>query len=76
VKAPISACLIVKNEIGQIENCLKSIRPYVEEIVVVDTGSTDGTPEIVKKYADIFEVFTGCNDSEGRIFFFSKTKKF
>lgn len=75
MKAPISACLIVKNEIGQIENCLKSIRPYVEEIVVVDTGSTDGTPEIVKKYADIFEVFTGCNDSEGRIESFSLARQ-
>jgi glycosyltransferase involved in cell wall biosynthesis len=75
VKAPISACLIVKNEIGQIENCLKSIRPYVEEIVVVDTGSTDGTPEVVKKYADIFEVFTGCNDSEGRIESFSVARQ-
>jgi glycosyltransferase involved in cell wall biosynthesis len=64
---PISACLIVKNEEGQIESCLRSIRPHVSELVVVDTGSTDSTPDIVRKYADKFEVFTGCNDSEGRI---------
>lgn len=63
----ISACLIVKNESRQIESCLKSIRPHVQELCVVDTGSDDGTPEIVKKYADKFEVFTECNNSDGLI---------
>lgn len=66
-KVPLSACLIVRNEEIQIENCLKSIREYVQEIVVIDTGSTDRTPEIARKYADIFEVFTECNDEQGRI---------
>lgn len=61
MKAPVSLCIIVKNE-PLLENCLKSIKDYVEEIVIVDTGSTDNTPEIAKKYADIFEVYTGCND--------------
>lgn len=74
-KAPISVCLIVKNEIGQIESCLKSIRPYVEEIVVVDTGSSDGTLEIIKKYADVVEIFTECNDPEGRITSFSVARQ-
>jgi glycosyltransferase involved in cell wall biosynthesis len=75
MKAPVSACLIVKNEIGQLEACLQSLRPHVEEIVIIDTGSNDGTPEIAKKYADIFEVFTGCNDSEGRISSFSVARQ-
>lgn len=70
-KAPVSVCIIAKNESGRIERCLQSIRDHVEEIVVVDTGSTDDTPEIAKKYADIFEVFTGCNDEQGRIEDFS-----
>lgn len=65
--APVSACLIVKNEISRIELCLQSLRPYVAQLVVVDTGSTDGTYEIVKKYADVHEVFTECNDSDGRM---------
>lgn len=63
-RAPVSLCMIVKNEILQLENCLKSIRDYVEEIVIVDTGSTDGTQEIAKKYCDIFEQFDECNDPE------------
>lgn len=61
MKAKVSVCMIVKNE-PMLEACLKSIRDFVEEIVVVDTGSTDNTPEVAKKYADIFEVYTSCND--------------
>jgi glycosyltransferase involved in cell wall biosynthesis len=74
-RAPVSCCLIVKNEIAQIESCLKSVRPYVEEIVVVDTGSTDGSFEVCAKYADIHERFSDCNDSEGRILDFSMARQ-
>jgi len=47
----ISACLIVKNEEKVIERCLKSL-DFVEEIIVVDSGSNDKTVEIAKKYTD------------------------
>ncbi|MBW7942468.1 MAG: glycosyltransferase, partial [Candidatus Kuenenia stuttgartiensis] len=39
----ISACLIVKNEERFLPNCLNSVKNAVDEIVVVDTGSTDNT---------------------------------
>jgi glycosyltransferase involved in cell wall biosynthesis len=74
-QAPISACLIVRNEIANIEACLQSIRPFVKEIVVVDTGSTDGTQEIVKRYADVFEEFRECNDENDRIQDFSLARQ-
>lgn len=45
----ISLCMIVKNEEHYLEDCLTSVRPHVDEIIVVDTGSTDGTVEIARK---------------------------
>lgn len=46
MKTKITACLIVKNEEENIEQCLDSIKDYVSQIVVVDTGSNDLTPAI------------------------------
>lgn len=75
MKSPISLCMIVKNE-PLLEKCLLSIKDFVSEIVILDTGSTDNTPAIAKKYADIFEVYTDCNDPEtGLIEDFSKARQ-
>jgi len=53
VPAPtISACMIVKNEEAFLENCLRSIKDWVDEIIVVDTGSTDKTVEIARRFTD------------------------
>lgn len=51
----LSLAMIVKNEAEHIEKCLSTARPHVDEIVVIDTGSTDGTQEIARQYADVFE---------------------
>ena len=42
--------MIVKNEERVLGDCLTSIKPWVNEIIVVDTGSTDRTPEIAKEH--------------------------
>jgi len=48
----ISVCLIVKNEEKYIDNCLASVKKIADELIVVDTGSTDRTVEIARKYTD------------------------
>ena len=54
--AKISACIISYNEEQKIEGCLKSLEGIVDEIIIVDSLSTDKTKEIAKKYTDkIFE---------------------
>jgi len=45
-RALLSACLIVKNEEKFLDRCLGSLRGLADEVVVVDTGSTDRTREI------------------------------
>ena len=44
--------MIVKNEEAFLEQCLKSIKDYVDEIIIVDTGSTDRTVEIAGRFTD------------------------
>ncbi len=46
----ISLCIIVKNEEIHIARCLNSVAELVDEIIIVDTGSTDRTIEIVSNY--------------------------
>ena len=50
--AKISACIISFNEEKKIEDCLKSLVDIVDEIIIVDSLSTDSTLEIAKKYTD------------------------
>jgi len=49
-KRSISACIMAKNEEKLLPNCLKSLKPLVDEIILVDTGSTDRTVDIAKMY--------------------------
>jgi glycosyltransferase involved in cell wall biosynthesis len=52
MKLPISAVILTYNEEKNIEICLKSICEWISEIFIVDSGSTDKTIEIAKKYTD------------------------
>jgi glycosyltransferase involved in cell wall biosynthesis len=46
--AAISVIIITKNEAHDIGECIASVRDWVQEIVVLDSGSTDGTPELCR----------------------------
>ncbi|WP_197029184.1 glycosyltransferase [Alicyclobacillus macrosporangiidus] len=46
----VSLCMIVKNEEETLGRCLESVADLVDEIIIVDTGSTDSTKEIARKW--------------------------
>jgi len=43
----LSICMIVKNEESLIESCINNLKDVADELIVVDTGSTDNTPNIL-----------------------------
>jgi len=71
----LSACLIVKNEEQRLPQCLESLRSLADEIIVVDTGSSDRTIAIAKKHqARIFH-FVWCDDfSQARNYAIAQAK--
>ncbi len=71
--ATVSLCMIVKNEEAVLARCLESIRDAVDEIVIVDTGSTDATKEIAARYTDKVYDFAWIDDfAAARNFSFSR----
>lgn len=69
----ISLCMIVKNEESILTTCLESIVDFVNEIIIVDTGSTDKTKEIALKYTNkIYDYKWNHNFSGARNFSLSK----
>ena len=72
----ISVCMIVKNEEAVLARCLDSLCNIADEIIIVDTGSTDKTKEIASKYTKNIYDFVWINDfSAARNFAFSKATK-
>lgn len=56
-KPRLSVCMIVRNEAHQLRDCLNSILHVADEIVVVDTGSTDDTRAIAREFtSNVFEI--------------------
>lgn len=69
----VSICMIVKNEENVIARCLNCLREIADEIIIVDTGSTDQTKEIAGNYTNNIYDFVWTDDfSEARNFSFSK----
>lgn len=59
---PISLCIIMKNEEKHLGSCLDSLISYGFELILVDTGSTDSTPDIASRYVDAVHHFNWNND--------------
>lgn len=69
----VSLCMIVKNEERILRRCLDSIADLMDEIIIVDTGSTDATKKIAAEYTDKVYDFEWIHDfAAARNFAFSK----
>lgn len=55
----VSLCVIVKNEEEVLAGCLDSVKDIADEMVIVDTGSTDRTKEIAARYTDKIMILNG-----------------
>jgi O-antigen biosynthesis protein len=69
----ISLCMIVKNEENKLMKCLTYANPIVDEMIIIDTGSTDRTKKIARAFgAKVFDFTWTNNFSDARNFSLSK----
>ena len=61
-KPRLSVCMIVKNEERFLGQCLASVKDIADELIVIDTGSTDRTIEIAREHGAQVGYFEWCND--------------
>ena len=59
---PISVCMIAKNEEQNVELCLKPLKEAGFELIIIDTGSSDNTVSLAKKYTNHVYHFTWLDD--------------
>ena len=72
----ISLCMIVKNEENVIDRCLNCVKDVVDEMIIVDTGSTDNTIAKAESLGAKIYNFQWIDDfAEARNFSFSKATK-
>ena len=68
-----SLCMIVKNESAVLRDCLDSLKDIMDEIIIVDTGSTDDTKKIAAEYTPYLYDYEWKDDfAAARNFAFSK----
>lgn len=60
--AKLSLCIIVKNEESDLPQCLRSVEDAVDEMVVLDTGSSDRTIEIAQSFGAVVHNFSWDNN--------------
>ena len=69
----LSLCMIVKNEVKNLPICLESVKDVADEMIIVDTGSTDDTIEIAESFGAEVYNFEWCDDfSKARNYALSK----
>ena len=58
----LSLCIIVKDGADDLDRCLQSVKAAVDEIIVVDTGSTDGSVDVARRHGARVADFDWCDD--------------
>lgn len=65
-KYDLTIGMIVKNEIKYLRRCLETLQPLRDavscQLIITDTGSTDGTKELAQEFADVYLEFAWCDD--------------
>ena len=67
-KPRLNVCMIVKNEERFLGQCLASVKDIANELIVIDTGSTDRTVEIAREHGAQVGHFEWCNDFAAEIY--------
>ena len=69
----IGLCMIVKNEARIITRCLESVRPLIDYALIEDTGSTDGTQEVIRGWLTQHNVAGEVIEEPWRDFAYNRT---
>ena len=74
-KLPVSLCIIARNEAENLPRCLEHIGSAVDEILLLDTGSTDGTQETAERLGAVVYTYQWNGDfSAARNYLMGKTR--
>ena len=69
----VGVCMIVKNETAMIRRCLSSVLPLVDYVLIVDTGSTDGTQQVIREFLSEHNVAGAVIDEPWRDFAYNRS---
>ena len=70
----LSVCMIVRDETRVLPRCIESLGGCWDELCAIDTGSTDGTVEMLRNYGAQVSIDTSCNGDDGAIVDFARAR--
>lgn len=73
-RASICLVMIVKNESKVIRRCLESVKDYIDHWVICDTGSTDGTQDLIREIMDEYQIPGELHETEWKDFGTNRTE--
>lgn len=71
--ASIALCMIVKDEAHIIQRCLENLRPLLDYVLIVDTGSSDGTQQVIQDFLDQWQLPGGVIEEPWQNFAYNRS---